>query len=509
METVLTEKPKLVTRRRLLQFFIFIMSFVIILIGYVVLLNQMIVQEYDRMGEQLIQLNTFFQDISKSEKLLNQYIYSSDEADFVFLEQLNTKSLKEAENLRNLEIAQRHLRTITDIQIMMDSYIDKAQNIHEYIKQYRQEPLESKWVSLYSKEYTQVKEILSFINDERNDLFDSALAYMTDTHNQIKTQMNQHLVSLFIVIFVLLVLGTEQALKLVRSITNPIWLLTKGAQKIANGSLEQIRPLSVGLNTEDEISFLISVFNTMLLRISQQVNQLHESAKVKEALLKQELENLKVKASLKASELKRLQIQINSHFLFNTLGMISQTAYMENADETVILLENTAQFLRYSLDFSDKTVSLARELEELGNYIFLQEQRFGKRISFLFQLDEQFHQIKIPSLILQPIVENAIVHGLGMCRKGGEITVTTSYNHHLEQGMIRISDNGIGMSKEQLSHVKSSLMDTISQETHIGLPNIYMRLQLCFQNQAQMKIDSTFQVGTSVCLILPYKMEND
>ena len=142
----------------------------------------------------------------------------------------------------------------------------------------------------------------------------------------------------------------------------------------------------------------------MVLRIQKQMEEIQENASAKERLKNQELENLRINNRLKSSELKALQMQINPHFLFNTLNMISQTAYMESAEDTAALLGTTARLLRYTLDNTDKAVTLAREIEILGNYVELQEKRFGERISFEFDLDESFHQMVIPTT---PTLEKA------------------------------------------------------------------------------------------------------
>ena len=132
---------------------------------------------------------------------------------------------------------------------------------------------------------------------------------------------------------------------------------------------------------------LIQVYNSMIHRIQVQIRTIQENASAQEKLKDQELENLKIRNMLKTSELKALQMQINPHFLFNTLNMIARTADFGDTDRTSVLLQKTAQLLRYNLDFSGKMVSLANEIEMLGNYVYLQEERFGSKIFFDFDLN--------------------------------------------------------------------------------------------------------------------------
>ena len=185
--------------------------------------------------------------------------------------------------------------------------------------------------------------------------------------------------------------------------------------------------------------------------------------------------------------------------------MIAKTAYLEEADKTVFLLKKTSQLLRYSLDYMGKSVTLGQELESLGNYVYLQEQRFGKRISFEFDLDESFHQIKIPCLILQPLVENSMIHGVGTSVEGGLVLIQTRYVQEKGRGLIRIADNGRGMNKTILESVRERLTSDREQREKLGLANVYKRIQLFFGENAIMEIKSREYEGTSVDIMIPVK----
>ena len=250
------------------------------------------------------------------------------------------------------------------------------------------------------------------------------------------------------------------------------------------------------------MQMLIQVYNSMIRRIQMQIRTIQENASAKEKLKDQELENLKIRNMLKTSELKALQMQINPHFLFNTLNMISQTAYMEGAEQTITLLDSTARLLRYALDYTDKSVSLSKELEILGHYVELQEYRFGDRIEFEFDLDESFHYVSVPSLILQPLVENAVSHGVGMKLRDAVITIRTRYDESKHMGIIEIEDNGVGMEKDQLEKLRRDMKQ--QQETgKIGLGNIYMRIRIFYENQGDVQVYSTANKGTMVRICLP------
>ena len=213
-------------------------------------------------------------------------------------------------------------------------------------------------------------------------------------------------------------------------------------------------------------------------------------------------EDYQTKIELKETQFKALQAQINPHFLFNTLNMISQTAYMEGAEQTITLLDSTARLLRYTLDYTDKSVTLSKELEILGHYVELQEYRFGERIRFEFDLDERFHDIHVPSLILQPLVENAVSHGVGMKLRDAVITIRTIYKPEENLGIVEIEDNGVGIGEDRLQELRREMREN-QENGKIGLSNIYMRVHIFYENQGDMEIYSTEGKGTMVRILLP------
>lgn len=273
------------------------------------------------------------------------------------------------------------------------------------------------------------------------------------------------------------------------SFSGPVYALTEKAEEIRLGRLQDVTPLPSAEDLDKEMRILTDVFNNMILQLKKQMDTLVENAKIRQELAE--------------SRFKELQMQINPHFLFNTLNMIAEKAYLEHAEETVTLLESAARMFRFSLDFSGRPVSLFREIEELGNYVFIQEQRFGDRIKFSFELDESFHDLEIPALSLQPLVENAIVHGLGDCTENAGVLIRTAYDSSAKMGYIVIEDNGKGMSMEKLAQVRKDMENYAGCGAKVGLGNVFLRLRLFFGEKLTMTIDSKEQKGTRVVIGLP------
>lgn len=320
--------------------------------------------------------------------------------------------------------------------------------------------------------------------------------------NEVQEKLNGRVLRYYLVAIVVMLVFTfgcsRHAAALSDQIAEPIEALDAAANLVRRGELNRFEDVVVRQPSYDEITSLAGTFNTMVRQLQDYIRVIEENARTAEKLHHQELENLRIASLLKTSELKALQMQMNPHFLFNTLNMISRTADLGDTDRTVLLLQKTAQLLRYNLDYSGKIVTLAKEIEMLGNYVFLQEQRFGNRISFEFDLDERFHQTEVPCFILQPLIENAVIHGLGGSGGKGTIIIRTEYLEAEQEGRISILDDGAGMDEETRKQVLGNLNSDEEQREKIGLANINMRLRLMPKDRYRMEIFSSPGKGTEI-----------
>ena len=152
------------------------------------------------------------------------------------------------------------------------------------------------------------------------------------------------------------------------------------------------------------------------------------------------------------ARLEVLKSQVNPHFLFNTLNMISCMAKIEEAKLTDKMIISLSNLFRYNLRTVEQEVFLEQELEVLDDYIYIQQLRFDNRIQYRKEILVDDSMVKIPSFTLQPIVENAFVHGLSNVEQGGEVVLRAWMED--EQLMLTISDNGVGMSKEDAANIR-------------------------------------------------------
>lgn len=286
---------------------------------------------------------------------------------------------------------------------------------------------------------------------------------------------------------------------LTKSITNPLRILARAANQVASGDLEANL---VEVHSQDEIGVVSIAFNKMLISIREYIERIKVSMEKERTMKEREL---MMETHLKDAQLKYLQAQINPHFLFNTLNAGAQLAMMEDADRTYKYLQNVAQFFRYNVKKNNGTVSLKDEIELVDNYIYILNVRFSGDIHFEKHIDESLTKIQVPSMLLQPIVENSINYGIRDIEWDGLIELSV---YRMEDTVcISIKDNGIGMTQDKIDKVMSSKLketDISENSNGIGLDNVIGRLRLFFDSKDVFDIISEGEnKGTEVIIYLP------
>ncbi|CEP69163.1 Signal transduction histidine kinase, core [Moorella glycerini] len=211
--------------------------------------------------------------------------------------------------------------------------------------------------------------------------------------------------------------------------------------------------------------------------------------------------------ALKDAELKVLQSQVNPHFLFNSLNTIARLALFEGAATTEKMVRALARLMRYSLYQVKETVTLAEEIAAVRDYLYIQETRFPDRVRSQVLVEEAVLDARVPCMVLQPLVENAVIHGLEPREEGGRITV--SGRRVGDQVHIEIKDDGIGIPPE----VQKAIFDlqvrggSKGQVSGLGIVNVYRRLQHQFGSNCALDVTSTPGKGTCIQLTFPYTKE--
>ena len=211
---------------------------------------------------------------------------------------------------------------------------------------------------------------------------------------------------------------------------------------------------------------------------------------------------------LRRAEFELLQAQINPHFLYNTLDTIVWSAESKDEDQVIRMTRSLSDFFRASLSKGKDDISIRDELVHVRSYLEIQQIRYQDILSYSINIDEKYLDCLIPKITLQPLVENAIYHGIKNRRGGGRIDISASDS---ENGFtIKVEDNGAGMDEKRLEKVRESLVNRAPGETEIyGLYNVNERIQLDFGREYGISIQSEHNKGTVVCINLPLNHEKD
>lgn len=271
------------------------------------------------------------------------------------------------------------------------------------------------------------------------------------------------------------------------NITKPIFKLKKYMKDAAEGNFAKTIPIQ----SNDEIGELSQSFNQMILKIDNLIQKVYKTE-----ILKQE------------AELNALQAQINPHFLYNTLQIMDIMAEDEGLDMISTMCQNLSKIFRYSINQGKEVVEISKELEHAQNYIYIQKIRFLDKFEVVYQIDQSLLKFKILKLIIQPLIENAILHGVE--NKQGRCIITIAISKEEETILIRVEDNGKGMSKEDLLQLRASLNEEIihaeisdNNRRSIGVKNVNSRIKLYFGEQYGVFIESELGVGTCVTVKIP------
>ena len=209
------------------------------------------------------------------------------------------------------------------------------------------------------------------------------------------------------------------------------------------------------------------------------------------------------KYKMKALEMRMLQAQINPHFLSNTLKTIfwkSVDLYGEQSDVSK-MIEYLASMFHYSLEMKDQLASLREEIAYGQNYIEIQKIRYKDKFYVIWDYDEAIQDYPVMKMLLQPLLENSIYHGIKESGSNGLIRIKIRRNHQRIQ--LSVLDNGRGMSPEELEHLHQRLKNRESEDEHIGLLNVYRRLLLIYEEKLYLKIRSRQNLGTVIYLSFP------
>lgn len=315
------------------------------------------------------------------------------------------------------------------------------------------------------------------------DLLLSRLSEYLSTHYPILARESGILMGVGSAVFVYLLLVTWVfSRSFSRDIYQPVRMLAAQAEEIMNGNYNME---DLPVIREDEMGYLTQAFNKMKAQIRKHFQDQEELWR---------LETL-----LQDAEYRALQSQVNPHFLFNVLGLAMEAALVGDAERTVDVLENISYMLHYSLTSVRENTWLTDELKMVQAYLFLQQRRFGDRVTFSVSFPQEVPALRIPGMTLQPVVENAVKHGVEGMTDGGGVEVLLIRTAEAVELCVR--DNGWGIPRERLEALnRGEPVQESGRSTGLGLANVRGRMMMFYGRPDLMRVESVEGEGTSVYL---------
>lgn len=269
-----------------------------------------------------------------------------------------------------------------------------------------------------------------------------------------------------------------------RNLARPIKELKQAIELVEGGALDT----PIVNNSKDEIGTLTRSFDNMRQEVQALIQQVNED-----------------EAQKRHYELSLISAQIKPHFLYNTLDTIYVLAQMKRTEQVSLATKALADFYRIALSDGAEEIDLAMEFKHIEDYLKIQQIRYSEVFSYQIELPEVLSKQRIPKMTLQPIVENAIYHGLKSVRRKGELKVSAEIE--LEGIAILISDNGSGMDHGLMTEVLKSPKERL-QSGHFGLYSIHLRLQLHYGQAYGLSLTSKKEEGTNVKILIPYILKD-
>ncbi len=283
-----------------------------------------------------------------------------------------------------------------------------------------------------------------------------------------------------------------------KSITGPLSHLALRANEVAEGNLEVDL---VPVRSMDEVGIVTTAFNQMVSSIRIHMERIKENME-KEAAMKEK--ELMMEGHLKDAQLKYLQAQINPHFLYNTLDSIIWMAEWGKNQEVVRMTSSLAKLLRRSISNEQETVTVAEEVEYTETYLTIQKMRYKDKLEYEIAVEPDILQERVIKLILQPLVENAIYHGIKY--KEGKGLLRIQGFREGDHMILRVQDDGKGMDSETLAHIfEKHTRDTRSNG--VGLNNVNERIQIYYGDDYGISFESSPGKGTEATITLPFGKE--
>lgn len=483
-------------RTKLLEVFCVIMVLVFILNLYISYNQRKAIQQIDGVYNNNIQLNNLSTVLEEMQSALYQYLNtkSSDKLEtFYYCEQEVSNMMQELNQKTVNDVNQLMEKNIYNISL---TYIETADDAVEAKR--------GRNVSKYNDEYGKAEKLYNYLQANISSLNTEVFLESSRNYSLLRTSI-KYLTGIGLIFLLGAVVAAMVVIVVMtRNILRPLVELADVANEIAQGNMEVDFPIA---DTGDEISTVAKACNKMIESIRIYIQRTKENYERENRLKENELI---MKNDLKEAQLKYLQAQINPHFLFNSLNAGVQLAMMEGAEKACLFLENMADFFRYNVRKIDQGTTLREELNLVDNYVYILNVRFSGDIHYTTQIDERFLDTQMPSMIIQPVIENAVNHGIREMQGDGRIHLSVYSDG--KNICIKVEDNGVGIDPEIAEKIlrgESSHSNSHRDSAGIGMDNVINRLKHYYNMDKVIDIQRRDGGGTEVTLYIRKNNEGE
>jgi two-component system, sensor histidine kinase YesM len=369
---------------------------------------------------------------------------------------------------------------INDIVVLNENNVVLSSNKKENIGEVQEEFKES------IDELALTKEVSKSYKSDTNTILIQRLPYCNlticgtvDNYKALGKMYDMRNIVLICVVITLCILIV--IFLIVRQMTKPLYLLTKKMSNVRDGNFDEY----IEVSGPEEVKELSSTFNYMIKDLNKYIDEL-----------------VKAQREKRVAEIHALQMQINPHYIFNTLSSIKWLIWQGSNDKSISALDSFISLLRNTISKTDEFITVADEIENIKNYVFINNIRYGDRIKVEYFIMPDCNDYLVPKLILQPFIENSFFHGFPSDEEG---KIQIFIKEQDENMKIEIYDNGVGIEEETLEKVKEKRESKNEHFSGIGINNVDSRIKLIYGDEYGIEIKSKLDKGTTITIIIPIK----
>ena len=391
------------------------------------------------------------------------------------VDELSMQELDAAEQVLNRLSTET---TLSDNRWRVRSMLDMCRNLRAYMIEIAHTESYDLRMELLERNIRGETGLTRLIENYMHDFLGDEVRELARLRGMIGRQTTLLIISSVVAMGALFIALLLYSLRVSRSITGPIRALTEKAERFGADNFSSL-PVDTSIA---ELKTLDRNFDKMAGRITSLMEKQRQDQQ-----------------SLHRAELELLQAQINPHFLYNTLDSIAILAESQREEDVVNMVTSLSTFFRNSLNRGEDIISLRAELIQAKSYLEIQQIRYSDILTYSISLPEEIQDVTVPKLILQPLIENALYHGIKNRRGRGVIQITGEKQN--DDILLQVRDNGAGMTEEQLQRLQAGVYE--EHHSGLGLKNVHQRIRLYCGEPYGLTFESKQGIGTTVTVLLP------